>query len=231
MTEPEQGALKSTARSRVKRVPKRGSYDRETVDAILDAGLLCHVGYVIDGSPYVTPTCYWRKGDRVYWHGSSASRMLEAVAGGIPVCFTVSHLDGLVMARSGFHHSVNYRSVMLFGEARLITDPDEKLQTLADFMDRLTPGRWDEIRETTDQELKGTKIVAMEISEGAAKVRSGGPIDDEPDYDLDIWAGVIPVTTQLGAPIPDHRLKPGVAAPAYLNDIVIGAAPKGPAKG
>ena len=218
--------LEKTPRSRVKRVAKRGVHDRETVNAILDAGLLCHVGYIIDGSPYVTPTCYWRKDDHVYWHGSAASRMIETVAGGVPVCFTASHLDGLVMARSGFHHSVNYRSVMLFGEAQLITEPAEKLAALADFMETFAPGRWDDVRATTDQELKATKVVTMEIKEGAAKVRNGGPVDDEPDYDLDIWAGVIPVTTVLGAPVPDARQKPGVTLPDYLKTVALGRAPR-----
>ena len=188
--------LRVTERSKVKRVPKRAAYDRATVDAILDAGLMCHVGYVIDGAPYVTATCYWRHGDRVYWHGSAASRMLRTVTSGVPVCFTVSHLDGLVMARSGFHHSVNYRGVTLFGEAVKIEDPAEKLATLKDFTDRLTPGRWEELRETTDQELKGTTICALTIDEGSAKVRSGGPVDDEPDYDLNVWAGIVPITSR-----------------------------------
>ena len=219
-------SLKITEKSRVKRVPKRAAYDRATVDAILDAGLLCHVGYVIDGEPYVTATCHWRHGDRVYWHGSAASRMLRTVTGGVPVCLTVSHLDGIVLARSGFHHSVNFRGVTLFGQAVKIEDPAEKLQALKDFTDRLTPGRWEELRETTDQELKGTTVCAMEIDEGSAKVRTGGPIDDEEDYDLNIWAGVVPVTTTIGPPIPDVRLKPGIAEPAYLRAISIGQAEK-----
>jgi|TARA_R110002124_G_scaffold105164_2_gene255857 hypothetical protein len=219
--------LRVTERSKVKRVPKRAAYDRATVDAILDAGLMCHVGYVIDGAPYVTATCYWRHGDRVYWHGSAASRMLRTVTSGVPVCFTVAHLDGLVMARSGFHHSVNYRGVTLFGEAVKIEDPAEKLATLKDFTDRLTPGRWEELRETTDQELKGTTICALTIDEGSAKVRSGGPIDDEPDYDLNVWAGIVPITTVVGEPVADDRLKPGTPEPDYLRRISIGAPPRG----
>lgn len=219
--------LRITERTKVKRVPKRATYDRATVDAILDSGLLCHVGYVIDGAPYVTATCYWRHGDRVYWHGSAASRMLRTVTGGVQVCFTVSHLDGIVLARSGFHHSVNYRGVTLFGEAVKIEDPAEKLATLKDFTDRLTPGRWEELRDTTDQELKGTTICALAIDEGSAKVRTGGPLDDEPDYDLDVWAGVMPVTTVVGEPIADDRLKPGVPEPDYLRRISIGAPPRG----
>ncbi|MEQ8505880.1 MAG: pyridoxamine 5'-phosphate oxidase family protein [Rhodospirillales bacterium] len=215
-------ALRITEKSKVKRAPLRAAYDRATVDAILDSGLLCHVGYIIDDAPHVTATCYWRDGDRVYWHGSAASRMLRTVTGDVPVCFTVSHLDGVVLARSGFHHSVNYRGVTLFGKARLIDDREEKLATLKDFTDRLAPGRWEELRETTEQELKGTTICAMEIDEGSAKVRTGGPIDDEPDYDLDVWAGVVPVTTTIGEPIADDRLKPGIAEPDYLRRISIG---------
>ncbi len=218
--------MRITEKSRIKRAPTRAVYDRATVDAILDAGLLCHVGYVIDGAPYVTATCHWRKGDRVYWHGSAASRMLRTVTSGVPVCFTVSHLDGIVLARSGFHHSVNYRGVTLFGEAVKIEDEGEKLAALKDLSDRLTPGRWEELRPVNDQEMKGTTICALEIDEGSAKVRAGGPVDDDEDYDLDVWAGVVPVTTTLGAPIPDPRLKPGIAEPAYLREISIGQAPK-----
>ncbi|MAO54454.1 MAG: flavin-nucleotide-binding protein [Rhodospirillaceae bacterium] len=218
--------MRITEKSRIKRAPTRAVYDRATVDAILDAGLLCHVGYVIDGAPYVTATCHWRKGDRVYWHGSAASRMLRTVTSGVPVCFTVSHLDGIVLARSGFHHSVNYRGVTLFGEAVKIEDEGEKLAALKDLSDRLTPGRGEELRPVNDQEMKGTTICALEIDEGSAKVRAGGPVDDDEDYDLDVWAGVVPVTTTLGAPIPDPRLKPGIAEPAYLREISIGQAPK-----
>ena len=218
--------MRITEKSRIKRAPTRAVYDRATVDAILDAGLLCHVGYVIDGAPYVTATCHWRKGDRVYWHGAAASRMLRMVTSGVPVCFTVSHLDGIVLARSGFHHSVNYRGVTLFGEAVKIEDEGEKLAALKDLSDRLTPGRWEELRPVNDQEMKGTTICALEIDEGSAKVRAGGPVDDEEDYNLDVWAGVVPVTTTLGAPIPDTRLKPGIAEPAYLREISIGQAPK-----
>lgn len=219
--------LRITERSKVKRVPKRAAYDRATVDAILDAGLMCHVGYVINAAPYVTTTCYWRHGDRVYWHGSAASRLLRTVTGGVQVCFTVSHLDGLVMARSGFHHSVNYRGVTLFGAAVKIEDPAEKLAALKDFTDRLTPGRWEDLRETTDQELKGTTICALTIDEGSAKVRTGGPADDEPDYDLNVWAGVVPIATVVGEPIADARLKPGVPEPDYLRRISIDASPRG----
>ncbi len=206
-----------TERSRIKRVHERGAYDRESVYGVLDAGLLCHVGYVIDGQPYVTPTCYWREGDKLYWHGSSASRMLRTLETGVPVCLTVSMLDGLVLARSGFHSSINYRSVMAYGTAMVVDDADEKLAALAAFSERLTPGRWDELREATEQELKATTVVAMAIDEASAKIRTGGPIDDEDDYALDIWAGVVPVTTVIGEAIPDEKLKPGILMPDHVG--------------
>ena len=209
-------AFQPTARSRVKRLPKRGHYDRETVFAILDAALLCHVGYVIDGQPYVTPTAFWREGDRLYWHGSSASRMLRAQSAGLPVCLTVAHLDGLVLARSGFHHSLNYRSVMAFGTAHKIEDPEEKTAALDAFVDRLYPGRRAEIRPNTAQEIKATTVLSMVIEEASAKVRTGPPVDDEEDYALPCWAGVIPIRTIIGAPLADPRLAPGVAWPDGL---------------
>ncbi len=210
-------SFKPTARTRIRRLNKRAHYDRETVHAILDAGVVCHVGYNIDGHPYVTATNYWREGDRIYWHGSSASRMLRAVRGGIPVCVNVSLIDGLVLARSGFHHSVNYRSVMIFGEAEQVTDADKKLATLEAFTERLFPGRWKELRPVTKQELKATMVLGMPIEEAAAKVRTGPPVDDEEDYALDVWAGVLPLRLEAGPPIADPRLKPGIPVPGYLR--------------
>jgi len=211
-----------TPRTKIKRAPIRAEYGLDTIHAILDAGLLCHVGYVIDGQPFVTPTCYWREGNRVYWHGSAASRMIRAQEKGIPVCFTVSHLDGLVLARSGFHHSVNYRSVMLLGEAQAIDDDDEMMRALEVFMERLTPGRWAELRPANKQEVKGTTALWMEIDEVSAKVRADGAIDDEEDYDWDVWAGVVPITTTIGEPEDDARLKPGIARPDYLSKFTVG---------
>jgi nitroimidazol reductase NimA-like FMN-containing flavoprotein (pyridoxamine 5'-phosphate oxidase superfamily) len=209
-------AYSPTARSRVKRLHERGHYDRATVHAILDAGMIAHIGYVIDGQPYVTPTSYWRDGDTLYWHGSSASRMLRAQAAGIPVSFTVTHLDGLVLARSGFHHSINYRSVMAFGTARIVDDMSIKERELNRFIDRLYPGRNSTMRGIEPQELKATTLLAMEIEEASAKIRTGGPKDDEPDYALDCWAGVIPVTQVIGAPIDDPLRKADVAYPEGL---------------
>ena len=211
-----------TARTRIRRLHERGHYDRKTVNEILDAGLVCHVGYVIDGQPYVTATAYWRMGGRVYWHGSSASKMLHHLKGGVPVCFTVALLDGLVLARSGFHSSINYRSVMALGEARLVADRDEKLAALTAFSERLTPGRWPELKPPTAQELKATTVISLELDEVAAKVRTGLPKDDPEDLALPVWAGVVPVATVLGRPEPDPLLSPDVPAPAYLRDIAIG---------
>ncbi len=211
-----------TQRSRIKRLHERAHYDRDTVHAILDAGLLCHVGYTIDGQPYVTPTCYWRRGERVYWHGSSASKMLRRQERGVPVCFTVSLFDGLVLARSGFHSSINYRSVMAFGVAEKVTEEAEILAALEAFQERLTPGRWAELRPVNEQELKATTMMSLELEEVAAKVRPGPPSDDEADYGLPVWAGVVPIRYQIGAPEDDPRLAPGIAPPEYLRQVRIG---------
>jgi uncharacterized protein len=210
------GRFPVTNRSKVRRLPKRGSAEREQVYAILDAHFLCHIGYVIDGQPYVTPTGYWRHGDRIYWHGSSASRMLRAQTAGIPVCLTVTLVDGLVLARSGFHHSINYRSVMAFGQAAKVEDLAEKKAALDAYVQRLYPGRNAELRGIDAQELKATSLLGMTIEEASAKVRTGPPVDDEPDYALPVWAGVVPLTEVVGTPIPDPRLAPGTPFPPHL---------------
>jgi uncharacterized protein len=207
-----------TPKTKVRRLPKRGVYERERIHAVLDAGLVCHVGYVIDGQPYVTPTSYWREGDALYWHGSSASRTLRHLKQGVPACLTVTHLDGLVLARAGFHHSINYRAVMAFGTARLVEDGDTKLKVLETFVDRLFPGRWQELRPPTAQELKATTVLWMPIEEVSAKIRSGGPIDDEEDYGWPCWAGVLPIHTSVGEPEPDARLLAGIRQPRYLRE-------------
>jgi hypothetical protein len=210
-------AYAPTARTKVKRLPKRGQYDRETVHAVLDAAFVCHVGYAIDGQPYVTPTAHWRHGERVYWHGSSASRMLRSLKpGGVPVCLTVTHIDGLVMARSAFNHSMNYRSVMAFGTAQQVVEPEHKLQALEAFVERLFPGRWAELRPVTAQELKATTVLWLDLGEVSAKVRSGPPHDDEADLDWLCWAGVVPIGLTRGLPIPDAHVTPGAGLPAYL---------------
>jgi nitroimidazol reductase NimA-like FMN-containing flavoprotein (pyridoxamine 5'-phosphate oxidase superfamily) len=208
-----------TSRSQVKRIPERGHYDFETIASILDAGFLCSVGYVIDGQPYVTPTAYWRTGDHLYWHGSSASRMLRTLQTGVNVCLTVAHVDGFVLARSAYHHSINYRSVMLFGKAHTVTDEGAKTEALQGFVERMFPGRWTELRPVTRQELKATTVLRMPIAEGSAKIRTGPPKDEEEDYVWPVWAGVLPVHAVLGAPIPDPRLPETIREPEYLTHL------------
>jgi uncharacterized protein len=208
-------------RTRVKRLHERGAYDRQTIDAILDAMPVCSVGYVFEDHPYVTPTLQWREGDHLYWHGSSASRMLEAVDAA-KVCVTVTIIDGLVMARSAFHHSANYRSVMAFGTARKVTDPSEKEARLRTFVEKVYPGRWDLLRPMNKKELKATTVLALPLDEASAKVRRGPPGDDEEDYALPIWAGVIPLSLAVGAPIPDPRNLPGVSPPDHVRSFRIG---------
>jgi nitroimidazol reductase NimA-like FMN-containing flavoprotein (pyridoxamine 5'-phosphate oxidase superfamily) len=209
-------------KSRVRREPQRAHYDAETIHGILDAGIICHIGYVIDGNPYVTPTCYWREGDRVYWHGSSASRMLRAQAKGIPVCLTVTHLDGLIIARSAFRHSINYRSVMAFGHASMITDETERNLALDRFVDRFYPGRSKQIRPGDVQELKAVSLLGMTIEEASAKSRSGPPLDADEDLDLPYWAGVIPVRTLIGEIETDPRT-PRADRPQHLAAYAAGA--------
>lgn len=204
-------------RTQVKRLPKRGTYDRETVCKILDEAFVCHVGFVVDGQPYVIPTNFGRSGETLYLHGSAASRMLRTLSQGIPVCVTVTLTDGLVLARSAFHHSVNYRSVVVLGTARLVEDPAEKMEALRLFTEHIMKGRWDEIRWPTDQEMKGTTVLALQLEEVSAKVRTGGPVDDEEDYTLPVWAGVLPLPVGVGNPIPDARLSPGIEIPVYLK--------------
>ncbi|HLK06195.1 MAG TPA: pyridoxamine 5'-phosphate oxidase family protein [Candidatus Acidoferrum sp.] len=206
-----------TERTQVKRLPKRGKYDAETVYKILDEGFVCHVGFVVDGQPYVIPTNYGRVGDTVYLHGSAASRMLRTLSAGIPVCVTVTLVDGLVLARSAFHHSVNYRSVVILGTATLVDEPTEKMEALRLFTEHIMKGRWDEIRWPNEQEMKGTTVLALPLEEVSAKVRVGGPVDDEEDYALPVWAGVLPLAQTKGEPIPDDRLKAGTPVPGYIT--------------
>lgn len=209
-------AFEKTKRTTLVRAAKRGSYDRETVYAILDEALICHVSAIIDGNPAIIPTAHWRQDDRLYIHGSAASRMLRA-AEGHEVCIAVSLMDGLVMARSGFHHSINYRSVIVYGDAKLVDDPAEKLSALEVFMEKIAPGRWPELRPATDKEIKSTRVLFIDLKEVSAKVRSGPPIDDEPDYALPVWAGVLPMRLTVGTPIPDPRLADGIDLPAQFH--------------
>src|SRR5208282_2962579 len=207
-----------TDRTQVKRLPKRGKYDHETVYSILDSGFVCHVGFIADGQPYVIPTNYGRAGDTLYLHGSAASRMLRTLSEGVPVCVTVTHVDGIVLARSAFHHSVNYRSAVILGTARLVEDPAEKMEALRIFTEHVMKGRWDDVRQPTEQELKATTVLALPLEEVSAKVRTGGPIDDEADYALPVWAGVLPLETVAKPPQPDARLKADTPIPAYLKN-------------
>ncbi len=200
-------------RTRVRRLPKRGQYDRTTIDAILDEAMVGHVGWVADGQPYATPTSVWRMGDRLYWHGSSASRMLRATDGQ-PVCVTVTHLDGLVLARSGFNHSVNYRSVMVLGTAHLVTDAAEVDASLEGLIEHLYPGRWPELRPMTAQERKATSVLWMDLEEASAKIRADANHDDEGDETWPTWGGVVPVRMVRDEPQPDEHVASGMAAPA-----------------
>jgi len=206
-----------TERTQVKRLPKRGKYDRETVHKILDQGFVCHVGFSVDGQPFVIPTNYGRTGDVLYLHGSAASRMLRTLSGGVPVCVTVTHVDGLVLARSAFHHSVNYRSVVILGTARLVEDPAEKMEALRLFTEHVMKGRWDDVRQPTEQELKATIVLALPLEEVSAKVRTGGPIDDEADYALPVWAGVLPLEVAAKSPIPDEKRQQDQPIPEYIK--------------
>jgi uncharacterized protein len=210
----------NTPRTKFRRVPTRGTHDRPTIDAILDEALLCHLGFVHDGKPAVIPTLHARVGDEVLIHGSSASRMIRALAGGVEACLTVTLVDGLVLARSAFHHSINYRSVVLYGTAVPVTEPEAKERALEAFTEKLVPGRWADVRWPSAKELKGTATLALPITEGSAKVRTGPPVDDDEDYALDAWAGVVPMRTQMLAPEPDPRLAPGVDPPGYVRSLV-----------
>jgi uncharacterized protein len=196
-------------------MPARADYERETIEAILDEAMVAHLGFSVEGQPYVVPTLHARVDDQLYFHGSSASRTVRALAAGAQMCLTVTLLDGVVLARSAVHHSVNYRSVVVFGQAQAIEEPSEKMAAVEAFTERLIPGRWDEVRGPTAKELKAIQVLSLPLDEASAKLRVGGPVDDEEDYALDAWAGVIPVSTVAGTPIPDSRLAEGaVVSPA-----------------
>lgn len=204
-----------TERTTLRRLPKRGFYERELIYSILDEGLICHVGFSVDGRPVVIPTGYARVDDQLYIHGSQASRMLRTLAGGVDVCVTVTLLDGLVLARSAFHHSMNYRSVVIFGRATQVDDPETKQSALFAFSEHIIRDRWNEVREPTKQELQATTVLALPMNEVSAKVRTGPPLDDEEDYALPVWAGVVPLQLAAGTPINDPRLPAEIQAPAY----------------
>ncbi|HVW68054.1 MAG TPA: pyridoxamine 5'-phosphate oxidase family protein [Steroidobacteraceae bacterium] len=197
-----------TPRTKVRRLSKRAAYDRETVHAILDEGFLCHVGFAQEGQPYVIPTLYARSDETLYVHGALASRMLKNLGEGVDLCVTVTLVDGFVLARSAFHHSMNYRSVVILGRGRLVSDVTQKLEALRTITDHIVPGRWDEVRGPNELEMKQTVVIAVPIDEVSAKIRVGPPVDDDEDYTLPVWAGVVPIHTQLGSPIADGRVLP-----------------------
>jgi hypothetical protein len=217
-TEISTEQLTATQRSQLKRLPQRGQYEHEVIYQILDEGLVCHVGFAVDGQPFVIPTAYGRVGDRLYIHGSPASRMLRSLQGGIEVCVTVTLLDGLVLARSAFHHSMNYRSVVIFGTATTVEDADQKLEALRAFTEHVVPGRWEEVRPPSRQELTGTLVLSLCLIEASAKVRTGPPIDDEADYNLPVWAGVVPLKLVAAAPIADPRLQQAITSPSSVQN-------------
>jgi len=210
--------LLQTERTKLKRLPKRGHFDRETVYAILDEGFICHVGFAPQGQPFVIPTGYARVDDKLYIHGSQASRMLRTLSGGLDACVTVTIVDGLVLARSAFHHSINYRSVVIFGRATIVEDREEKIAALVALSEHIVRGRWADVREPNDEELIKTTVLELPLVEASAKVRTGPPIDDEEDYALPMWAGVVPLSLQAGTPINDPRLPEGIEVPEYARN-------------
>jgi len=205
-----------TDRSTLRRLPVRGSNDLDAVYAVLDAASMAHVGFVVDGQPFVIPTLYGRCGDKLFLHGSAPSRMMRTLEAGVPVCLTVALVDGLVLARSAFHHSINYRSAVVFGTARKIDDPAQKNEALRIISEHLIAGRWEQVRAPDSQELKATAVLELTIEEASAKARSGPPIDDEADYALPVWAGVLPLALQPGEPVPDPRLPMGTLVPENI---------------
>lgn len=206
-----------TERTTLKRLPQRGEFDREVVYRILDEALVCHVGFVVDGQPFVIPTSYGRIGDMLYIHGSAASRMMRSLSGKIPVCVTVTLIDGLVLARSAFHHSVNYRSVVVFGQAQLVEDEPGKMAALAAITEHIVPGRWAEVRSPNAQELKATTVLAVPLEEVSAKVRTGDPKDDDEDMAIPVWAGQLPLALIPGSPINDSLLAQDIELPDYVR--------------
>lgn len=207
-----------TARTRVTREPQLGVYDREVTNQILDEGFICHVGFTVEGQPFVIPTSYGRSGDYLYIHGSAASRMLKQMKDGVAVCVTVTLLDGLVLARSVFNHSMNYRSVVILGRAVPVEDPEEKIAALRVLSEHIIPGRWQDARLPNERELKATLVLKLPIEEFSAKVRTGPPIDDEEDYSFPTWAGVLPLVMNTRTPVPDPRLSAAREIPGYLRD-------------
>jgi uncharacterized protein len=220
--EINQQQVNPSQRSEIKRLPQRGNYERQVIYQILDEGLICHVGFAVDNQPFVIPTAYGRVDDKLYIHGSPASRMLRSLLGGVEVCVTVTLLDALVLARSAFHHSMNYRSVVVFGTATIVEEPDKKLEALQAFTEHIVPGRWNEVRQPNRQELLGTLVLSLPLNEASSKVRTGPPLDDEVDYNLPVWAGIIPLQLIAGNSIADPHLQQSIEPPTYIQNYKIG---------
>jgi uncharacterized protein len=208
--------IEQTERTKLKRIPKRGNFERKTIYKILDEAFVCHVGFAVENQPFVIPTSFARIGNSLMIHGSAASRMMRNLSDGIEVCVTVTLIDGLVLARSAFHHSMNYRSVIVLGKAKLISDEQEKFEALKAFTEHIIPNRWEEIRPPNAKELKRTTVLSLPITEASAKIRVGNPVDDEEDYAMNVWAGVLPLNLRSGKPIADERLKEGIEIPPHV---------------
>ena len=210
--------IEQTTRTKLKRLPKRGNFERRTIYEILDEAFVCHVGFCVDNQPFVIPTSFARTGDRLVIHGSAASRMMRSLSEEIDVCVTVTLIDGLVLARSAFHHSMNYRSVVVFGKAKIVREEQEKYEALKALTEHIVPNRWPEIRPPTKNELKGTTVLSLSLTEASAKIRAGGPVDDEEDYNLNVWAGVLPLYQGVGKPIADERLSSEIEIPEHVSN-------------
>ncbi len=210
--------IQPTEKTKLHRIPKRGAFDRETIYRILDEAFICHVGFSAGEQPYVIPTGFARAGDTLLIHGSAASRMLRSLAEGINVCVTVTLLDGLVLARSAFHHSMNYRSVVILGRAKIVSGEQEKNEALLALSEHIVPGRWAEVRPPTPLELKATTVLSLPIDEASAKIRAGDPVDDDEDYEMNVWAGVLPLRQTVRTPVADTKLKDGIEVPSYVSN-------------
>jgi len=209
-------SFERTPNTTLKRLPERGSFDRATVNAILDEAFICHVGFAVDGQPFVIPTSFARVGEQLFIHGSAASRMLSSLSQGIPVCVTVTLVDGLVLARSAFHHSINYRSVVIFGLATRVENAQDKMAALHAFTEHIIPGRWAEVRKPTEQELKATTVLSLPLAEASAKIRTGPPKDDQDDYVIPVWAGELPLVVRPGTPLADPKMSTAKPVPDYV---------------
>jgi nitroimidazol reductase NimA-like FMN-containing flavoprotein (pyridoxamine 5'-phosphate oxidase superfamily) len=209
-----------TEKTKVSRLPKRGFYDKDTIYGILDEGIICHVGFIINDNPFVIPTAYVRVDDCIYIHGAKSNRMINAINDGSEACISVTLLDGYVLARSAFHHSMNYRSVVMFGKGKIVEGDDEKMKALKAFTEHVVKGRWDDVRKPTEKEMYTTSVLKFPIEVASAKIRTGPPVDDKDDYDMDVWAGVLPVKTMFGEPIRDEQLKENVPVPGYLINYI-----------